>query len=402
MKILTFLLVFINLRVDNIVTDFTRTHSQPVNRPLTFLATPVDLDFLLVSIQFVNMDSKDNPSDISDASRFNCGTCDRTVAWDQKGIACETCGLWYHASCQSIGGKSYEDLGTSDMTWHCVVCGNPNYSNIAFDLYSLHNETSTKEPSLMANPNNTTIPPLSPDGNFKPIHASTPTRASLQDKFNTRPIRLLNVNFRSVIGSKPELLNLIDSLRPDIIIGTETWLDKTIKNEEFMPSNYCVHRKDRNREGGGVLIAVRSEMQSTVNNELDTDCEILWAKIMTEDKRNLHVCAYYRPKTSDIESLDKFEISLRRAASTDSRIVIAGDLNFPDWDWNKMTLKDGAKYPALHTRFVDLLHDVGMEQMVTEPTRKNNTLDLVITNTPQLVPRVEVVKGISDHDIVLL
>ena len=91
-----------------------------------------------------------------------------------------------------------------------------------------------------------------------------------------------------------------------------------------MPSNYCVHRKDRNREGGGVLIAVRSEMQSTVNNELDTDCEILWAKIMTEDKRNLHVCAYYRPKTSDIESLDKFETSLRRAASTDSRIVIAG------------------------------------------------------------------------------
>ena len=150
MKILTFLLVFINLRVDNTVTDFTRTHSQPVNRPRTFLATPVDLDFLLVSIQFVNMDSKDNPSDISDVSRFNCGTCDRTVAWDQKGIACETCGLWYHASCQSIGGKSYEDLGTSDMTWHCVVCGYPNYSNIAFDLYSLHNETSTKEPSLMA------------------------------------------------------------------------------------------------------------------------------------------------------------------------------------------------------------------------------------------------------------
>ena len=34
--------------------------------------------------------------------RYPCGTCDNSVAWDQRGVACETCVLWYHASCQNI------------------------------------------------------------------------------------------------------------------------------------------------------------------------------------------------------------------------------------------------------------------------------------------------------------
>ena len=69
-----------------------------------------------------------------------------------------------------------------------------------------------------------------------------------------------------------------------------------------MPSSYNLHRKDRNREGGGVLIAVKNVIQSTVSTELDSNYEILWVKIITKDRRSLHVCAFYRPKTSDAAS----------------------------------------------------------------------------------------------------
>ncbi|XP_076443976.1 uncharacterized protein LOC143282261 [Babylonia areolata] len=65
-----------------------------------------------------------------------------------------------------------------------------------------------------------------------------------------------------------------------------------------------------------------------------------------------------------------------------------------------MTLKKGTKYVELHTHFADLLNDVGMEQVVQEPTRLENTLDLVLTNSPHLIPRVNVIPGLSDHDIV--
>ena len=65
-----------------------------------------------------------------------------------------------------------------------------------------------------------------------------------------------------------------------------------------------------------------------------------------------------------------------------------------------MTLKPGAPYTAIHENFVDMMHDMGLEQMVQKPTRDTNTLDLILTNSPSLIPRIECVPGVSDHDIV--
>ena len=39
-------------------------------------------------------------------------------------------------------------------------------------------------------------------------------------------------------------------------------------------------------------------------------------------------------------------------------------------------------------------------QIVNEPTRMDNTLDLILTNNDTLVNRVEIIPGISDHDAV--
>ena len=39
--------------------------------------------------------------------------------------------------------------------------------------------------------------------------------------------------------------------------------------------------------------------------------------------------------------------------------------------------------------------------MVEEPTRGENTLDLILTNNPSTFTRTETIPGISDHDIVL-
>jgi hypothetical protein len=39
-------------------------------------------------------------------------------------------------------------------------------------------------------------------------------------------------------------------------------------------------------------------------------------------------------------------------------------------------------------------------QLIDQPTRLTNTLDLVLTNRPGKVLRTETIPGISDHDIV--
>eukprot|EP00745_Piridium_sociabile_P027724 TRINITY_DN44613_c1_g1_i1.p1 TRINITY_DN44613_c1_g1~~TRINITY_DN44613_c1_g1_i1.p1 ORF type:complete len:604 (+),score=154.71 TRINITY_DN44613_c1_g1_i1:145-1812(+) len=71
-------------------------------------------------------------------------------------------------------------------------------------------------------------------------------------------------------------------------------------------------------------------------------------------------------------------------------------------DWTSCRLKTTATYPVLHHMFLDSIQDMGLEQMVTFPTRGENTLDLFLTNNPSLVPRTEGMPGLSDHDIIFM
>ena len=128
---------------------------------------------------------------------------------------------------------------------------------------------------------------------------------------------------------------------------------------------------------------------------------MIWVCIKLHGRKTLYICAYYRPDKSHKTSLELFRVSLSKAATiSNAHIVIAGDLNFPSWDWKQMRLKPNPSYAQLHEDFINMLSDFGLVQLVEEPTREANTLDLIISNCPQLFPRVKVLPGLSDHDAV--
>jgi exonuclease III len=86
------------------------------------------------------------------------------------------------------------------------------------------------------------------------------------------------INFQSIKNKKEELWNLVDSSDPDIIFGTETWLNNNITNSEISPSdmNYDVVRNDRENSYSGVLIAFKKnfifEAITLKNLSLETLC----------------------------------------------------------------------------------------------------------------------------------
>ena len=49
-----------------------------------------------------------------------------------------------------------------------------------------------------------------------------------------------------------------------------------------------------------------------------------------------------------------------------------------------------------------MLDDNGLLQLVKEPTQERNMLDLVATNTPSDVNKVEVIPRVSDHCVPLV
>ena len=163
---------------------------------------------------------------------------------------------------------------------------------------------------------------------------------------------------------------MVDSVKPDIIVGTESWLRPDTMNSEIFPSNYTVYRRDRDTSGGGVFIAVIDEILSTRQQHLETSCEMAWAKISVVGCKDLYVCSYYRPKADDRDSLDLLFISLDRICnSKNCHIWLAGDFKFPGINWSSKTLKHNCPSSDLRELFVKSLDDQGLAQMVDKPTQ---------------------------------
>jgi exonuclease III len=336
------------------------------------------------------------PATVGDSTVYLCGTCDTPVTWDDRAIMCDNCDQWYHVCCQEVGSGTYNNINdASGIRWDCILCDGANYSQTCFDSQSV--ETQNRFSMLSETELTSTVR----DVTMRPVHSSTPSKKNYGTKKFGDTLRILNVNCQSIKKKREKIENMIESTNPDIIFVTETWLDDNINDNEFFPNNFRLWRNDRSSSGGGVLIAVKDTYISTEVPELETECEIKWVKIEIVGRKDLYLCSYYLPKTSDTDGLDKFADSIERARNINNSIIlIGGDFNMPGWDWKKKILKQNTNHPNQHYKLLDILDDNGLVQLVEKPTRKQNTLDLIITNSPTMIPRLDVIPGISDHDIV--
>ena len=84
---------------------------------------------------------------------------------------------------------------------------------------------------------------------------------------------------------------------------------------------------------------------------------------------------------------------------------VLGDFNYPKFCWadNIPTISPDCKHTHTHQyeEFIDLLNEFSLKQLVTQPTRFENILDLFLIDNPTLVKSVDIKPGIADHDAVL-
>jgi hypothetical protein len=95
--------------------------------------------------------------------------------------------------------------------------------------------------------------------------------------------RILMMNCQSIRNKRSELHECVEYTKPDAIIGCESWLSKEHKNAEIFPDghNKNVFRKDRNKNGGGVFIALHDKFTTSTVENSENDCELQWAEIQT-------------------------------------------------------------------------------------------------------------------------
>jgi hypothetical protein len=60
-----------------------------------------------------------------------------------------------------------------------------------------------------------------------------------------KSLLVLQANCRSVYNKSLELWNLVDTYKPDVVIGTESWLKEDIINAEVFGTDFTNFRRDR-------------------------------------------------------------------------------------------------------------------------------------------------------------
>ena len=111
------------------------------------------------------------------------------------------------------------------------------------------------------------------------------------------------------------------------------------------------------------------------------------------------------PNRMEKEYLEAFNISLTRIMSNkNTRVLVEGDFNCGNIEWSTMQVPEGVPQRQVQSQLLEIVQDHCLSQVVNFHTRKDKTLDLLLTNSPSPVNRVKGVPpiGMADHDIVYI
>ena len=209
------------------------------------------------------------------------------------------------------------------------------------------------------------------------------------------------VNARSIINKREELELIVEQEEYDLIGVVETWLTNSIDNAEVELTGYQIFRKDRVNQdkarGGGVLFYIKEDINVVQRDDICNAQfpESLFCTIENNgDKTLLGIC--YRTPDSTLDN-DTGLFNLFELACEDcNNCIIIGDFNFRELRWDKSeTLQDD--HPL-----INCINDNFMYQLVNEPSRNDNFLDLIFSSDENVIENVAVREhlGTSNHNII--
>ena len=209
-----------------------------------------------------------------------------------------------------------------------------------------------------------------------------------------------------------ELNAYIHQNRPDVIMFNETWLKKSINdNDVIFDNTYSIFRNDRSQVshppdtsnpnkfrkfGGGVMIAVRSDLQASFKRlPARKGAEIVAIEININGKMFV-LCSVYRVGTLGEANHDSIMNTIKTfyKVRNPRKIFIVGDFNLSSVSWPDS--EDSSSVDVVEKSFIDSFNEFGLHQCIIEPTHsKGRTLDLLLTNNKNALSNIQVIP--DDH-----
>ena len=163
----------------------------------------------------------------------------------------------------------------------------------------------------------------------------------------------------------------------DILIVGETKLDKSFPDAQFKAKGYTMYRKDRNSNGGGLILFIKNDITSRQRPDLEfKDIESISIEICIGKSKWLLMGAYKPPSLRAETFSSDFQTTMDKIYMCYQNVILMGDLNFDLLDMTKgKPLQDSC----------DLFD---LKNIVKEPTcfMKDKTpslMDVILTNKTQ-------------------
>ncbi len=211
------------------------------------------------------------------------------------------------------------------------------------------------------------------------------------------PTSMILSNLRSISNKFDEVSLKIGVHRPDVAIFTESWLSPDVPDSALSITSYTLCRKDRSRNGGGIITYISERYSYRILNDSDvpslSSCDTEFLPIIFTSVP-FFVISLYHPFWNDSAKDDKciscisdmldFVMTTSCFDSCKMRLLICGDFN------------------GLKDRYDEISQVTQLKAVVEVPTRGSNILDQFFCNfsfncSPEVLPPI----GKSDHSVVL-
>ena len=232
-----------------------------------------------------------------------------------------------------------------------------------------------------------------------PEHAGPFDSNVEQPMLDAERFDLLHVNVQGLCSHLPELTARLRAMsrQPAAVCVNESFLDASIGFVE-LEGYSIVARRDRKdgRQGGGVIVFARTDIANRLTLvEESMEAERVWLLLHSTTGPYL-ICAWYRPPDpGEVGSINTLRAEWLRHVEGALGTLIIGDLNVHHKGWLRYSSRNSAEGTALR----DFCNEMGLQQLVKSPTRKEYLLDLVLSDVGGILCKV--LPRIADHELVL-
>ena len=187
------------------------------------------------------------------------------------------------------------------------------------------------------------------------------------------------------LGKRSRLRLIALETKAAIIGISESKIDDTVLDAEIEIEGYALIRSDRNRHGGGIVCYIRDNINYNLRPNFSKDFENIVLDMLLPNTKPILVGIFYNPpnKKGFLENLNTAILATK--SFNEQEVFFLGDLNI-----NLLKKKDknvsNSKVSNEHIQkqYQDLCSSHGMKQLITEPTRINETLLLFLITYLQM------------------